>query len=88
MPNQSMGRGISVGCDSFRDETYGDVKMSGDNVWERNIRSRKVRGRIVPVPYQQITNRGSEAFMLTFSHCKVSWLPMDQTMYLCTVPVS
>ncbi len=32
MPNQSMGLWSSVGCDSFRDETYGDVKTSGNNV--------------------------------------------------------
>ncbi len=26
MPNQSMGGWSSAGCDSFRDETYGDIK--------------------------------------------------------------
>jgi hypothetical protein len=34
----------SVGCDSFRDETFGDVKTLGNNVRGRNI-----RGLIVPV---------------------------------------
>ncbi len=32
---------------SFRDETYGDVKMPGYNVRGRNTRGRNVRGRNV-----------------------------------------
>ncbi len=50
-----MGWWSSVGCDSFRDGTYRDVKTSGNNVrgrivWGRNERGRNERGRIVPVP--------------------------------------
>jgi hypothetical protein len=29
-----MGWWSFVGCDSFGDETYGDVKTLGDNIWE------------------------------------------------------
>ncbi len=41
MPNQSMGWWSFVVCDSFKDEMYGDVKTSGDDV----------RGRIVSVSF-------------------------------------
>jgi hypothetical protein len=55
MPNRSKGWWSSVGCDSFGDETYEHVKMSGDNVRGRNERGRNVggsniRGCIVPEP--------------------------------------
>ncbi len=45
-----------VGCDSFRDETYGDVKTSGNNkqgriVQGRNVLGRNVQGRNVPAPW-------------------------------------
>jgi hypothetical protein len=45
-----MGWWSSVDCDSFRDETYGDVKTSGTNVQGRNLRGHNVWGRLVPVP--------------------------------------
>jgi hypothetical protein len=32
MPKKFMGWWISVGCDSFRDKTYGDIKTSGNNI--------------------------------------------------------
>jgi hypothetical protein len=55
MPDQSMSWWSSVGCDSFRDELYGDVKKAGENirghiVQGRNEQGHNVRGRIVPVP--------------------------------------
>jgi hypothetical protein len=40
----------SVGCDSFKDETYRGVKMSGNNVRGRIVRGRNVWGRNIPVP--------------------------------------
>jgi hypothetical protein len=50
-----MGWWSSVGFDSFRVETYGDVKTLGNNVQGRILRGRIVQGRnilgrIVPVP--------------------------------------
>ncbi len=64
-----MGWWRSVGCDSFGDETYGDVKTSGDNVrgcilWGRNargqnVRGRNVRGRIVSVPKKGFKHKTS-----------------------------
>jgi hypothetical protein len=45
MPNQSMGWWSSVGCGSFSDEMYGDVKTSANN-----LRGQNIRWRIVPVP--------------------------------------
>jgi hypothetical protein len=53
MPNQFMGWWSSVGCDSFRDETYGDVKTSGNNM----------RGRIVQgETYWDVTDRDVTSF--------------------------
>jgi hypothetical protein len=46
MSNQYMAGGV-FGCDSFRDETYGDVKTSGNNVRGRIIRGQNVRGHII-----------------------------------------
>jgi hypothetical protein len=37
----------SVGCDSFRDEMYGDVKTSGDNVQGHIVRGHIVQGHII-----------------------------------------
>jgi hypothetical protein len=36
-----------VGCDLFRDETYGDVKTLENNIKGRIIQGRIVQGRIV-----------------------------------------
>ncbi len=51
----SMGWWSSVGCDSFRDEMYWDIKTSGNNVRGHiiqgpNIRGHNVWGCIIPVP--------------------------------------
>ncbi len=46
----------SVGCELFRDETYGDVKTSGNNVRVRILRGRNVLGRnALGVKYGAVT---------------------------------
>jgi hypothetical protein len=55
MPKLSVGWWSSVGCNSFRDETYGDIVTSGNTVrvhivWRQNVKGRTIQGRIVPVP--------------------------------------
>jgi hypothetical protein len=49
-----MGWWSSLGCDSFGDKTYGDVKTSGDKAEGRIVRRQNVRGRIVPVPFSEL----------------------------------
>ncbi len=44
---QIYGWWSSLGCDSFRDETYRDVKTSGNNVQGRIVGGQNVQGRIV-----------------------------------------
>ncbi len=49
MFNQYMAGGVLLVV-TLRDESYGDVETSGNNVRGRIVRGRNVQGRIVPVP--------------------------------------
>ncbi len=72
MTNQFMGWWSSVGCHSFRDETYGDIEMLGNNIQGRIVQGQNIQGCIVPVPLEGGT--GSKQVYNVTNHTKDKWM--------------